>query len=370
MEQPVLREAEKDTALEAREEKSKSLLSALEQMPDFISSDMDNVIWCQLLANYGEMAVLASQLESIVPGGSYILDIPGGMVDGLLSGAADALADTAGDVLASVFEKVGGEKILRSIIPSAGGGSAPLSDRAIFDLNNSLQHLAVQQQMASFASQLESTHEAVKRIESGLRDDRFGEILGARNQLFLASKAQDKENRRDLTRSAIATLSSGLGKLEKSIRTGVHEFEPVPKNRLLVYWKMAASPGSYIEDKEREYNDIKASVDVYREANSLLAAAYMMIDEPQLAEEVFSLQGDFWNSLDMKNVQSIAGMYSGADFSREWCFDPAAGLGEAKQNLLESAKERRNTISIEVSGQQLLEAMNNDKLRQQRDEDE
>lgn len=325
---------------------------------DFIQSNMDSVLWCKLLADYGEMITFADQLDKILPGSSYILDIPGSVLEGVSGTAADFVSKMAGDVVANIFEKTGTGNVLKNSIPF--NSSVNIDDRTLIDLNNSLQHLAVQQQMAAFASEIEETHEAIRRIESGLNDDRFGEIIGARNQLYLASKAKDKDNRKVLTQGAIQQLSVGVGKVSRALERKVHEFEPIPKNRLLLYWRMASSVTDYAEQKDNEYNEIKEYVDLYREANNLMAAAYMMIDEPELAQEVYEMQGEFWKGLDMKNVQSIGNMHTEADLSKEWCFNPSIALNEAKTNLLESAANKYNRISVEITGQQLLEVFGHD----------
>jgi len=330
---------------------------------NFITDNMDSVLFCKLLADYGEMLTLTQQMDNILPGSSYILDFPGSMLDGIGGTATDFVSKMAGDVVANIFEKTGAGQVLKNSVPLTSAPS--IDDRTIIDLNNSLQHLAVQQQMAAFASELEEAHETIRRIESGLQDDRFGEILGARNMLYLASKAKDGENRKALTQGAIQQLSVGVGKISRALERRVGEFEPVPKNRLMLYWRMASSVTDYAEKKDNEYNEIKRYADFYRDANNLMAAAYMMIDEPELAEEVYHMENEFWQALDMKNVRSIASMHSSTDFSKEWCFDPSVSLNEAKNSLLESPAAKYGRIAVEVTGQQLLEAFHHDSSGQQ-----
>lgn len=318
----------------------------------------DEVIWYKLIAEMAEEVKLLVLAGEVAPEGSYVLELPAGVLGGIGSGMLDFLkSGSPGSPAGSLFQNIGGEKVFKGSLPLQN--PQDLDAKTLNGVADSLHNVAVQQQMAAIAMELEDIRESTRKIEAGMRDDRMGEILAAKDQLWLASKAADKENRRVLTRSAIGQLSTGLGKISQTLKTQVQTFQPIPENRLAIYWKMATSPENYAEKKDREYNEIKDYADVYREANNLLAAAYMMIDEPAAAEEVFRMQGEFWDSLDLKRIGSIGNMYPELDMSGEWFRNPAAHVEQSRARLLESSN-KYGTIAIELTGKQLLEAIDHD----------
>lgn len=292
---------------------------------DLTHSNLDDVITCKLLAELGEYATLTGIQSELMMDGNFVFDL-----------AESFLGD------------------LPIPLPS-GAAAADLS--TLTALNDSLQHLAVQQQMAAFAAELEEQHQAIRRIEAGQKEDRFGEVIGARELLYMATKAENEADRASLTRSAVQQLTIATGKLQAAIQSRVQAFDAVPRNPLLMAWRMVSSPDDYTEKKDREYNELKDYVDFLRTANSLKASAYLMIDEPRLADEVYALQGSFFQTLDLTAVQSIQNMYRTLDFSEEWSFHPEHVLQADRKKLLNPSN---GPVSIEITGQQLKEILDHD----------
>ena len=292
---------------------------------DLTGSGLDDVITCKLLAELGEYATLTGIQSELLSDGNVLLDLAGGLFDGL---------------------------------PVPLPSSSAASDLATLTaLNDRLQHLAVQQQMAAFASELEEQHQAIRRIESGQKEDRFGEVIGARELLYMASRAEQEEDRVSFTRDAVRQLTLATGKLQAAIQARVQAFDAVPRNPLLMVWRMVSSPEDYAERKDREYNELKDYVDFLRTANSLKAAAYTMIGEPKLADEVFALQSSFFGSLDLTAVQSIQNMYKETDLSGEWSFSPERTLERDRKRLLSSPS---GPVSIEMTEEQYREVFRHD----------
>ena len=292
---------------------------------DLTGSGLDDVITCKLLAELGEYATLTGIQSELLSDGNVLLDLAGGLFDDL---PIPLLSSSAASDLATLTA-----------------------------LNDSLQHLAVQQQMAAFASELEEQHQAIRRIESGQKEDRFGEVIGARELLYMASRAEQEEDRVSFTRDAVRQLTLATGKLQAAIQARVQAFDAVPRNPLLMVWRMVSSPEDYAERKDREYNELKDYVDFLRTANSLKAAAYTMIGEPKLADEVFSLQSSFFGSLDLTAVQSIQNMYKETDLSGEWSFSPERALERDRKRLLSSPS---GPVSVEMTEEQYREVFRHD----------
>lgn len=300
------------------------------------------------------MAAVASP-ESI-----YVLNIPKDIKRGLDSGEYwfTKKVDT-GEMLTSVSQEKNGRK---QFFKNLTADERSLVDEsALQNLSDGIYNIAIQQQMAAIAEELESVHEAVNRIENGQKDDRFGEIAGAEYNLRLALSASNRDRQISLTTAAIQTLSIGAGKIEKTLSRKVGDFEPIPKKELSIYWEMIKSPRSYKNKKDQEFNEVQDYFDFYEKTQQLLAVASLMIDEPDAMLEVFKSFEEYLGTLDLKNLKSISNLYPELDLSEEWFEKPQLYAANIKERYLEFADKQYDYISFEVSGAQLLEAVNDDK---------
>ncbi len=323
---------------------------------DLTGDNMADVLVLKMLADMGEYLNLLDLLSAVDPNSTYVLDLAGSLLQG--KGGLDALQKLgSGEVLGSLSELVGGDRVFRRSLTASGNLPAQAS---VQELNLSLQHLATQQQMAAFAAELAEQHEAITRIEQGQKEDRFGEVRGAKEMLYMASRCEDPETQKRLSLSAVERLSVATGKLQTALASRIEGFEPVPSSTGKLVFHMLTSPENYANKKDREYNEIKEYADFLRTADRLKAAAYRMAGEPALADEVYRLQEQFWDSLDFTRLRTIQNMHRQVDFSNEWSFNPRYTLTQDKALLLEAETARYDRVSLALTGEQLLEVLQHD----------
>lgn len=304
--------------------------------------------------------VVRNMAAVVSPESVYVLNIPKDIKKGLDSGEYwfTKKVDT-GEMLTSVSrEKDGRKQFFKNLTADE---RSLVDESALQNLSDGIYNIAIQQQMAAIAEELENIHEAVGRIESGQKDDRFGEITGAEYNLRLALSASDRDRQISLTTAAIQTLSIGAGKIEKTLSRKVGDFEPIPEKDRSIYWKMIKSPQNYKDKKDREFDEVQDYFDFYEKAQQLLAVASLMIDEPEAMLEVFKSFEEYLGSLDLTNLKTIRNLYPELDLSEEWFERPRLHVASIKELYLEFADKQYDYISFEVSGAQLLEAVNDDK---------
>lgn len=227
-------------------------------------------------------------------------------------------------------------------------------------LSNSIQQIALQQQMAELSKQLDKIQSAVNRIEIGQMDDRFAKIDAAEKTLRLAYVAEDLNNRNALINQAIPLLQEGSESIKRVIVRRINEFEPIPSKDWQIKAKMWLSPTNYIDKVNQQFDNIQTCFDYYDKAQKLAAMAFMMIDELKAMEEVLFQEEKFIKTLNIAKLKTMQNLHYNIDFSGEWFYSPQAYLDEKRIQYLDFYNEKYNHLLIEATGKQILEVLEND----------
>lgn len=228
-------------------------------------------------------------------------------------------------------------------------------------LSEGVYQMALQQQIAEMSQQLDEIQHAVKRIEEGQMDDRFAKIEAGEKTLRLAYRSADEKTRKELVANAVPMIQEGSEAIKKVIIRRVNGFEQIPSKRSRLKLKMWMSPTNYVDKKNREFDEIQTCFEYYDRAQKLTAIACMMLEEPGAMEEVFFQQEKFIKSLETRKLKSIENIHYNIDFSGEWFYSPRRFLDETRLQYLDFTKENYDAVSIEVTGQQMLEVLKDDK---------
>ena len=224
-----------------------------------------------------------------------------------------------------------------------------------------MHKIAIQQQMAAMAIELEDIHKTVGRIERGQKDDRFGKIKGAREQLRFAMNVKDEDKRNSLVLGAIQTLTEGIGVIQESLKTKLESYQAIPEKDLQIYWKMLLYPGNYKRARDKEFDEIQDYFSFYEQAVNLWACASLMVNEPDAMKEIFISQKEFLTSLNCKNIQSIANLHPEVDLHEEWFCAPESYIEDAAGQFDELAAKDYDFVAIEMKGEELLEVLRDEK---------
>lgn len=301
--------------------------------------------------------------DGISPIERYVLDIPPLFKKAIDSGEAwfNTKKDT-GEMLASISHQVGKKKeFMKNFTVKK---ESFVNDRAFAGISDGMYNIAMQQQLAAIANQLQDVQKGVQRIEIGQKDDRFAKIEGARYQMLLASKMPNKVDQIDCIKNAMPLLAEGTESVKRAFIRRVNDFEAIPESKLIIYGKMVISTGNYKDKKDREIDDINEHFMFISAAHELMAAAGVILEAPDAVSEVFNHEAEFLGTIDKKKIASIANMHPELDVSNEWFTNPTGFIEEAKKRYIDCLNQKFDFFSIEVTGQQLLEAMEDEKTEQ------
>lgn len=147
-------------------------------------------------------------------------------------------------------------------------------------------------------------------------------------------------------------------KIYEELKLQVSEYGVIPKSQVFQLFK-AFTHRNYWNEKSEEYNEIVDLFNLYKESTKYIAAAHLLIEQPQVIESIYSGAVNNLKELDYSSVMSIEYMYSDDDYDFVFNNDIQL-LEEDKKECLE-LNTKYEGLAIEVSGEQLLEAINHGK---------
>ena len=305
--------------------------------------------------------ILKDRMPEIDQEKRYYLDLTKEMKDKLENGEAWFTEKAAnGKRMGQLRHRVDGKNVIMANpdIIEEQIQSVPKGDSQ--RLSNGLYQMALQQQMVEMSRKMDEIQHTVKRIETGQMDDRFAKVEAGEQTLRLAYRATDETTQKKLIANAIPQLQEGSEAIKKVIRRRLNEFEAIPSKGRSMRLKMWMSPTNYIERKNKEFDCIQDCFEYYDRAQKLLAISCMMLEEPGSMEEVFFQQEKFIKSLDTWKLKSMKYLHYNIDFTGEWFYSPEDYLNGTRLQYLDLINENYDMVSIEVTGRQMLEVLEND----------
>ena len=225
------------------------------------------------------------------------------------------------------------------------------------DICNSYHNIVMQQQIARIADTVADTYETVKMIEVGQQDDRMALIESGKEQILLALTLQDEEHKKELLRLGAHDLLLGKEQIGKALQRRVEAFKALPDPGFPMFMSSLTKPG-FLDKKDNEVEQIQECYSMYIEATKMLAATFAYTGELAAVEQTFKKSIGFLEGLDFSNVKTIEASHKGVDFS-EWFFNkPVVYVEAEKTPCLEAAKEY-DYVQIELTGEELLEVIDN-----------
>lgn len=227
------------------------------------------------------------------------------------------------------------------------------------DMCMNFHNIAMQQQMAQIAEQLQKTYEVVKLIEQGQQDDRIAVLEAGRDEIAYALTLKDEAARRMHIESGRSKLIEGTSLLGKAFERRVTNFEAIPKNPVLRFGKAVLKSGlsnDYLVQKDEEYNNIEECYELYKQATTMLAMSWAITGENEAVKATFDKGISFIKGLNCETVKTVEYVHRDA---KDLFFQ--VGVKELisdKKICIEKA-ESYDTLMIEVSGDKLLEQSGN-----------
>ncbi len=226
------------------------------------------------------------------------------------------------------------------------------------NLPRSLADLAMQQQLAHIAKVVDEIRSRVVLLQETYDHELLGELRGMHEQLFQIGKTQDPETRKQLATNAITALNITRGKIVQRLIDEIGNMPDIPKYKFFVAVKTFFSNGFYPK-VEQGYDKAQELFEYYLSATQLLAYAYAFLNEKNAFLDIFTPDPDLTSPELLEKMEKAESLCE-SEVSSCWYKDPELFLGKLSEETLAIFQSEKEFIEIEVKGQKLLEAMNNE----------
>lgn len=300
---------------------------------------------------------LASLLRSVETGSSvantinrdlvYLARIPKNLEGGVISGELGFMrkADT-GEMLGAI---VGPDHLNRGFVRiEEGYMPSP-------DLLHSLSNLAMQQQLAHMAEVIDDVRSRVIVLQETYDKALYGELRGMHQQLIQMRDTQDPATRKSLATGAITSINKTRGRIEQRLIDELAKLPEAPATMLRALLKTFLTKG-FKADLCDGYDKIQELFSYYLTASQLLAYIYAFLDEPAAYDDVFVPSPELLDNPNIRKL-TLAEVCVGS-IEDAWYKQPQEYLGRIQHESQRLFCDTRDYIEIEVTGKQLLEALN------------
>lgn len=297
-------------------------------------------------------------LQKIKVGTEYVVQVPSQFQFGLETGDFSMMENMKTGTMWPALMELGEDGRKKIVTPLPIKRHEFVQGNPFQELAMGYHNLYMQKQIHELAQLLESTLTTVNRIEKGQKSDRIGLLNSGKDQLLLALSQKDEGSRNQALQLGRQSLSNARGQFAETFKQKVTDFEALPEIQLKQFIRELTKKG-YLQRKDKEYQEIQDYYELYLQATKMLAASYAITDDLDNAERVFNLSIEYMNEIDYRNLKTIQFAHKGSEF--DGLFDYASEfIVSEKQNYIEDTK-KYNYVSIEVSGEKLLEVLENGK---------
>lgn len=222
----------------------------------------------------------------------------------------------------------------------------------IQDLTNQFQMIQIQSSLQEQSERLESICKTVEHIKKGQMNDRIGLLNSGREQIYYALQRDDSDpKKRDVIEKGISDMITAQNQIFEELQLECEGFHSIPQSKIFQFIEEIKHP-DYYEEKSNEYNHILDLYKLYKESTKYIAAAYLLIGQPQVVESIYSKSTDKLETINYSKLRSILYLENGLTIFTEYDQEE---LLEDKTECLELCEEY--DLSIEVSGQELLKVI-------------
>lgn len=224
------------------------------------------------------------------------------------------------------------------------------------NIPHDLATIAMQQQLAQMAAVLDEVRSRLIEMQQTYDASLLGELRGMRDLLAQVQTVKDLETQHDLIKGAIVDLNKTRGKITERLIDEMKKMPEVPdsafKRVFRTFWKEG-----YRDNVVSGYEKIQELFGYYLAASQLLAYAYALIGEEQVYETIFTPDSELGNKQFLHNLINSEGII-GIEGER-WYSNPQRYLGYVLEEAKRLFVQKSDVIAIELTGEQLLEAVEN-----------
>lgn len=336
--------------------KDKASLTSTEKTL-YITSETRGFDYKSILDQVLQYVNMGDVIAQIQTGTQYIVQIPSEFQSAFESGEYFMMQNQKTGKMWPSLMKVAENGRNQIVTPLPISEQGYIQGNPVQDLAVNYHNILMQQQMARLTTMVEDTYRLVERIEHGQMDDRIGRLEAGKNGLLLALSMPNEEERAMQINSSRQNILEAQAQIGKTLKRRVEEFEVLPKSTLGRFFREFVHSG-YLAEKDKEVSEIQEYYDLYLQATKLLAASYAMGGDLHTAEQSFKIGECFMGSIDFGKIKSIESIHR--DLEDMFYSYPVEFIASEKTACLEEAKVY-DCVALEVSGEMLLEVLNNGK---------
>lgn len=316
-------------------------------------TELEGISVTDLLARLSQYANMADALSHVEKTVEYVVQIPIKHQDAFNAGEVFLNQNTKTGVLWPTLYKTM-ENGKRQFVDNL-----PIKQEEIWHGNPfesiavSYHNLYMQRQINELADLVNQTYRVVERIEQGQKDDRIGQLMAGRNQILYAMSLEESE-RREEVRSGRSKMLVAQEQIFRTFETRVRNFEPIPESSWSRFCTELLHPGS-LKRKDAEFDEIQQYYALYLQATQMVAASYALNGELESAEKVFLTAEQNMATVNFDGLKTL--QYIHKQNKELFYYHATEYIASEREIGLEEA-QGYDTISIQVTGEKLLEAFN------------
>ena len=326
------------------------------------SSDSDlSIPFNEVLSRTLEFINVNDIVENIQKGSEYIVQIPAEFQKQYESGEYWIMKNSQSGKEWPALVRMGEDGRQKIVTPLSIKKESFIQGNPIQDLTQQFQMAQLQSAIQEQTELLESICKNVKHIQKGQMNDRIALIESGKKEIIFALQRSDSDpNKQTAIEFGISQLCLGQEQIYAELKLQIEEFDSIPKQKIL-QWVQGIVHSDYWNRKSKEYNSIVNLFELYEESTKYIAAAHILIDQPQVIKTIYLDSLAKLKELDYSNVQSIENMYSSEEYSFFYKIDSQLLKKDEKECIQLSKK--LDGLTIEISGERLLEAINHERER-------
>ena len=247
-------------------------------------------------------------------------------------------------------------------------GYMRISESTAVDVASNLANIAIQQQLAVMTEVINDVRSRVIALQEGHDADLFGSIKGMHQQLLQMRDARNPETKKQLATHAITLLNENRGKIETTILNILRDLDTVHETDVKILGKIAKNK-NFLSDTVEKYDRIEELFSYYITATQLLGYAYAFLDEPFSYEDIFMPSKELIENENLQKLTAAENLYI-EDIGDTWYKNPKDFLLKIEQTARSVFADSDDIIEIEVTGQKLLEAIENGEIPSDEDSKE
>ncbi|MFT5873188.1 MAG: hypothetical protein ACI8WT_002130 [Clostridium sp.] len=300
-------------------------------------------------------------IHNVKKGAEYVVQVPSEFQAGLDSGDYNMMENLKTGKMWPSLMKIGEDGRNKIVTPLSIKKQEFIQGNPFQEMTMGYHNLCMQKQINELSQLMERTLNIVKRIEQGQKGDRIGLLSSGKDQILLALSQKDEGSRNLALQLGRKSVFDSRGQLAEILKQRITDYEVVSKSSVVRFLREFASNG-YLQGKDDEYQEIQEYFDLYLQATKMIVDSYAVVGDNENAERVFNISIEYMESIDFSKLKTI-------EFAHKYCkfegiYDYSAEyLTTEKQACLEEAKQY-DCLSIEVSGEKLLEVIANGKTEE------